>query len=48
MPKSHMVRIDDRTYRALEALAAKQRRSVASLIALILDTHLDVQEAWPD
>jgi len=48
MPKPHLVRIDDATYRALERMAKKNRRSVAAEIALILETHIDVQEGWPE
>ena len=45
--KPHMVRIEDATYRALETLAAKNRRSVTAELALILELHIEVQEGWP-
>jgi len=41
---SHHVRIDPITWAALSRMAAANRRSVASEIAIILDVHLDMNE----
>lgn len=43
-----MVRIDKRTVQALKVLAARNKRSLTAEVAHILETHIDVQEAWPD
>ena len=45
--KPHMVRIEAETYAALKVMAEKERRSVASLIAIVLDLHIEVNEGWP-
>ena len=46
--KSMPVRIEPRTYIALGELAIKNRRSITAEINHILETHITVQEAWPD
>lgn len=49
MPKpTPQVRIEPDLYEAIRALAAKNKRSVAKEIELILETHVTVQEAWPE
>lgn len=42
------IRLEPELWRALEGLAKKDRRSVNNLIAHVLATHCDVQEAWPE
>ena len=46
--KPHHVRIEAETWRALEALAKKNRRSVAAEIMERLDFTIDVEDGWPE
>lgn len=44
--QSRTIRLAPETWAALERLANKDRRSVNNLVEKVLETHLDVQEAW--